>query len=161
MTTYLSRQAHNRLYDGLETSLKDAGPPKAYMLDANRRYQLVLADGDVVSNVVKLDASDTYTVVLPANYTDASRLAILIRTDAVIKVDIDSPTHGDPLICLVKGTNGTSDGSHYGWFSAQMDVTEMIITAVADAQIAYYLYKIPDLTVAASYREGSIAFGTV
>lgn len=165
MTTYLTRQIGAHLYSGILSSIRDAKVKRGSMWDAPRKYQLALADGDVSSGNALVASDSTMTIPLPENYTNASRLGVFIEVRGVCKITIDSPTHGSDNETLIKGTRGTTDGEHPGFFGAQMDVNSITLTVDSsddDILVSWFLYKIPaDLTVASAWRDGARTIGRV
>lgn len=155
---FLQRQISAVTGNGEKTSVADMPSVVWRLNDILPKYTLVLADGDWTSDYIKLDSADTYTVQLPANYTNASRLSCCFRSTAVVKLTVVSPTHGTSNF-LLKGTNGTTDGDHKGIIMWQGDVTSILLTAAADALVDYCLFKVPDLTDADSYQLGQRALG--
>lgn len=157
---FLQRQISAVVGKGEKTSVADMPAVIWRLSDILPKYTLVLENGDWTSDYIDLDSSDTYTVQLPANYSNTEILSCCFRSNAIVKLTFVSPDHGTSNV-LLKGTNGTTNGDHKGIMMWQGTVTSIVITAAADALVDYCLFKVPDLTDADSYQLGQRALGVV
>lgn len=161
---YIQRQIAMTVGEGQKTTLPDMRDIYYRMTDVQPKYALNIANGEYSSDKIRLDASDSYTVQLPENYTNASRLhCCFVVKQADCKAVIVSPDHGTSTV-LLKATTGTTNGEHAGVLMFSGTVTSIVLSVDAGADsslIEYFLYKIPDLSLAASWRIGSRAVGSV
>lgn len=121
----------------------------------------IVADGDFKAEQIVLNATDTYAVPLPQNYTNASKLQCFFKTTKLVKFTVVSPDEGTSNY-LVKGTDDTTNGEHIGILAFTGTVTSITITVPAasdDVQIDFAMFMLPDLTLGASYRYGAQTTG--
>jgi hypothetical protein len=158
---FLLRQISARLLDGEQETVGSSRNIQLRVNDVLPSTILRLEDGDCKSESVVLNASDTYAVPLPQNYASTDLLQVFLKTNVVIKVTVVSPDEGTSNY-LVKGTEGTTDGEHEGILCFTGTVTSITITIPSgsnDAQVDFAMFKLPDLTLNASYRSGSQTTG--
>ena len=158
----LQRQVAGLLAEGETFAVQDATSFSYKVFDVLPKIVLKLEEGKYVQNSFLLEDGDEYDVQLPDDYDSANRLAVTIRSNAIIKVEaILSPT---THTFLLKGTDTSSNGDHPGVLMFQQSLDELTIsnpTGNVDAFIEYFIYEIPDLDSPSSYRTGNMAFGYV
>lgn len=160
---YIQRQISAVVGQGQVETLPELSVFPFKMRDVLPKFSLVVGDGEYTSGQIRLDASDSYSVPLPAGYSNTARLSCIFRANSVCKVVIVSPDHGTSTI-LLKGTNGTTNGEHHGILMWQGTVTSITVSVAAAGDstlIDYFLFEIPDLTDPDSWRLGARAIGNV
>lgn len=160
---FLLRQIAATLCEGEVDSIAD-GPRQPYKyVDSLPKYVMQIGDGKVGSDYIRLDATDSYVIPLPENYDTTQKLSVIVRSNAICKLVIVDPDLGTSTL-LLKGCNGETDGDHFGmimWQGRVSSITVSVPTAFDPALIEYFIYEVPDLNVAASYRIGERAIGYV
>ncbi len=160
---YLQRQISAACIEGEELYLADGQKFPYRFSDVLPKYILQIGNGEYTSDYIRLDATDSYAIPLPESYTSASRLSVIIRSNAICRVVVVSPDHGTSTF-LLKATNGTTKGDHFGaimWQGTVTSITVNVPTAFDSALVEYFMFKIPDLADADSWRLGDRALGVV
>jgi len=163
MTVHLRRQIAIRTAKGILDGLPDATVFPYRLTDVLPKFVLNLSNGSYSANTIEMNATDSYVVPLPVNYDSANRISCFFRTTSPIKVVIVDPELGTSTH-LIKATNGTTKGDHYGilmWQGRVTSITVSVPATFADAEIDYFLFNIPDLTLDASWQIGNQALGVV
>lgn len=163
MTIYVRRQNAARSAEGLVDSLAEGYVFPYRLTDVLPKYVLKLDSGKYTSDYIRLDATDSRVIPLPAAYSSAEKLHCVIRSTAICRVAIVDPLLGSSTF-LIKATSGSTKGDHPGILQWQGRVTSITInvpTAFDSALIDYFLFEIPDLTDADSWRTGTQAIGYV
>lgn len=159
----IARQLNARVLEGEQDTVGGSRKIPWRFNDVLPQTKLVVASGDFASDSIVLNAADSFALPLPKNYTNASFLQVFLKTTGLVKVVLVSPDGGTSTF-LLKGTNDATNGVHMGLLALTDTVTSITITVPAgadDLQIDYMLYKLPDLTLAASYQAGSRTTGVV
>lgn len=157
MSAYITKQVAATLTRGEPTKSTGIVTALYRLKDILPKYQLVLADGKWASDAIVMNASDTEAMQLPVAYSSANRLAAYFSTDEIVKVTIVSPVHGTSNF-LMKGR----DSDALGFLCWQGRVTSITLTIPAgadDTSIEYFMFELPDLSLAASFRGGQQATG--
>lgn len=162
--SFFQRQISAIDAEGQLDGVPDAVNVPYRLVDVLPKYILKLGEGTYTSDYIRLNANTTFTVPLPAGYTNTSRLGCIFRSNDRCRLTVVSPDHGTSVF-LLKSTNGSTDGDHSGIIMWQGTVTSIIVNVptalVNPALIEYFLYQIPDLADADSYRLGEVALGVV
>jgi hypothetical protein len=163
MTMHLRRQVAIRTAKGIIDTLPEGHVFPYRLTDVLPKYVLNISNGGYSTNSIELNASDSYTIPLPANYDSANRLACFFRADSICKVVIVDPELGTSTF-LLKATQGSTKGDHKGILMWQGRVTSITVSVPAtydDTIIDYFLWNIPDLTLDASWQIGNQALGVI
>lgn len=107
--------------------------------------------------VIAGDEAETLTVGLPASYDSDDRLSFTLRTDQNLRVTVVSPDHPTSTVLVYAPTDG------YGFYSVVETVTSISIVSLGgdDTTVEYACFSYPDLTLAASWRDGDQTIGVV
>jgi hypothetical protein len=101
-----------------------------------------------------LGATSTFNVPLPAGYTNASRLFVIIRVQnaGVMKVSVVSPDHSNSAVLIGKASSA-NDAVH----SFCNKVTSMALYNPMGAAVKFsiFMLEIPDLTDEDSFLRGA------
>lgn len=157
---YILRQIQASLAEGQIDSLAEATRFPWRMRDILPKYVLKIDDGLYASGYQLVD-NTAFAIPLPEDYSSSDRLYCAIRAEGIIRATIVSPTHGTVKF-LIKGTTGTTDGDHPGLLIWCGDVTSITMDTSSGAvltPIEWFLWRLPDLTDADSYRIGQLALG--
>jgi len=160
---YLQRQISAVCTEGEQEYLSNSQKFPYRLADVLPKYVLAIGNGEYTSDYIRLDATDSYVIPLPESYTSSDRLSVIIRSNAICRVVVISPDHGTSTF-LLKATNGTTAGDHFGsimWQGTVTSITVDVPTAFDPALVEYFAFKIPDLTEASSWRLGDRALGVV
>jgi hypothetical protein len=160
---YLRRQIAVRVCNDIVDSLAEGTVFTYSLSDVLPKYVLKLASGKVIQDYIDLDAGESFSLPLPANYDTDEKLCVTIRSNERIKVVVVDPDLGTSTH-LVMASSGTTDGDHEGILMWQGRVTSITVSVPATfdtAQIEFFMWEIPDLTIPASWRTGSQAIGYV
>lgn len=160
---FLQRQISAACVEGQKESLADGIKFPYKFSDVLPKYVLQIGEGEFTSDYIRLDATDSYSVPLPVSYSNTGILSCIIRSTARCRVVIVSPDHGTSTF-LLKACSGTTDGDHSGalmWQGTVTSITVNVPTAFDSALVDYFLFKVPDLTLAASWRLGNRALGVI
>lgn len=159
---FLQRQISATLVEGEKTSIADGSKFPYKLVDVLPKYILRLGEGKVTSGYFSLAADDATNPQLPQDYDGTvDRLSCIIRSTNIVKVQCSSTTFGSTEY-LLKATNSTDEGQHFGMLMFQGDVTSMDIsvpTGFEDAEVEYFFWVIPDLDLATSWQLGQTAIG--
>ncbi len=161
--TYLRRQVAMRTAKGIIEFLPQGTVFPYRLTDVEPKFVLKLASGMYTSNVIQLNASDSYSIPLPSSYSNADQLACFFRADGVTKVVVVDPVLGTSTF-LLKGTTGTTKGDHKGILMFQARVTSITVSLAVgadDTNIDYFLWGMPDLTLADSWQQGNYSLGVI
>lgn len=164
MTTFLQRQHALVLASGQVDSLRDVPQAVWRLRDVLPKYTLSLADGKMIAGYFRIAAAANSTFDLPPEYTPGARLCGIIIVDAKAKLVMVSPTFGTNTYVLY-GTNGTTKGNHRGIYEFCCDTTSINIAIPSvpnggeDTLVEHAFWELPDLSLAASWRDGPIALG--
>jgi hypothetical protein len=160
---FLQRQISASCVLGEFDSLADATKFPYKLVDVLPKYILNLEPGKFTSDYIDLDATDTFSVPLPTNYTTGERLSCVFRSNNICKLVIVSPDHGTSTF-LLKSTSSAAQGDHKGIIMWQGSVTSITVSVPATfdpALIEYFIWEIPDLSLASSWKLGDMAIGYV
>lgn len=163
MTAYIRRQNSVRVCEGLVQNLSEGYVFPFRLTDVLPKYVLKLEDGKYTQNYVRLAATESVTVALPANYDTDQRLACVIRSTAIVKAVIVDPVLGTSTH-LIKSTSGSTKGNHFGvlqWQGRITSITLSVPTAFDTALVDWFLWEIPDLEDPDSWQIGTQATGFV
>lgn len=164
MSIFAQRQFAIVLGAGAPASLADVATPLVPWRDVLPKYVLKLTDGKFNTGYFRRAVNTSNGIALPNNYSSTAQLAGVIIANGKAKVRVVSPTYGTSNV-LLYGTKGSTLGDHRGIHAFVADttsVTVLIPTALqggADTLIEYAFWEVPDLTAAASWRDGLLALG--
>lgn len=163
MSVYIRRQIAVRSGQGSHSTLPDLPIIPYRFNDVSPRNVLKLTDGKWCSDYCTVAANTNYTIPLPASYSSAQKLAWVIRATAICKVTVIDPALGTSKF-LIKATSGTTKGNHPGILMGEQRITSIniLVPVGFDAPlIDFFLYEVPDLTDADSWRQGVRTLGVV
>ncbi len=165
MTVYLRRQVAVRAAKGIISSLPEGVVFPYRLTDVLPKYVLKLDNGAYSSDSIVLNSTDSFSVPLPANYSGSNQLACFIRATGRAKVVIIDPSALGTSTFLLKATSSAAQGDHKGIMMWQGQVTSITVSVPAaftdDSVIDYFLWCIPDLTLADSWQTGIQALEVV
>lgn len=160
---YLRRQDAARCAEGIVDNLAEGYVFPYSLTDVLPKYVLKLESGKFSQDNLRLVASASRTIPLPAGYSSAEKLHCVIRSTAICKVVIVDPVLGSSTH-LIKSTSGTTKGDHFGMLQWQGRITSITLSVPATfdtALVDYFLFEIPDLDAPESWRIGTQATGFV
>lgn len=155
----LLRQLNARLLEGEQTNVAGSRRIPFKLTDVSPSVVLKLGDGECIHDSYNFSTGTSFVVPLPVSYTSADQLQVFLQATKTCKVVIVSPVEGTSTIILY-GTDSSTDGDHFGVLSFTQRITSITITsAQSNVQVNYSLFKLPDLSLAASFRDGSLTTG--
>ncbi len=158
---FVQRQFSGTLAVGTVESLIRVGPDDmAWQLTDVYPGQVLKLDPGKFSNTtirIAADRAETHTVVLPSAYSAASRLCFTLASDQDLLIAVVSPDHPASSTVLY------APDDQVGVYSVVETVTSITLTNIGgdDAFVSYFCFEYPDLTIAASWRDGDQVIGTV
>lgn len=164
MSVFIQRQFSGTLADGTVTSLIRVGPDDIAweMTDVYPGNVLMIEPGlfSSVSTRIAADRAETHTAILPSEYsavTANDRLCFSLSSDQDLLIAVTSPDYPATSLILYAPTG------ELGIYSVTQTVTSITLTNIGgdDATVSYFSFALPDITLAASWRDGSQVIGTV
>lgn len=167
MTEIITRQNYARLFDGVFKDMANTieGDLIAAVFDRVYMPSLVAADGKSLYQSFTLLQNVTQTLEVPQLYVTSKRLYVAILTNGRVRVNYNSPTHGNTKKVLLEATNTTALGVHNAFWTYQGDISAISVTTPSTAdggtttEVNVFMYEIPDLALAASYFDRQIGLG--
>lgn len=161
MTVYLQRQFAGWLAAGDDTD-PVVFPPQSRVWDMRDVYPsnvLQMDSGLQNSFETTIDTLGSLTVQLPQLYDSAEKLAVLIRGNKLLKIVTVIPVAGTSTALLRPGLATDQNGVHC--FCGRVTSITITNTSADTATVQYFLYQMPDLTLAASWEQGYQVTGVV
>lgn len=161
VTTYIQRQIAAFLARGDVDAMADATKFASRIRDVRPSTILKLDDGKWSSQALTLNASDSYVVQLPSDYSSANKLHGVFtfsQGGGKVKAVVVSPELTGTSTQLLYSETGR------GLWIFQQRVTSITLSLAAaqsDAILEYFLFEMPDLADADSYRDGDRTLGYV
>jgi hypothetical protein len=161
VTTYIQRQLGAFLARGDVDAMSEAQQFAFRLRDARPSTILKVDDGKWTSQALTLNASDSYVVQLPSDYASANRLHGVFTVSqggGKVKAVVVSPELTGTSTQLIYSETGR------GLWVFQQRITSITLSLAAaqdDAVIEYFLFELPDLADADSYRDGNRTLGYV
>lgn len=155
---YIQRQICAFLATGDVPSMAEATVFPWRQRDVRPNLVLKLAAGKQTGDSIRLNAGQSFSVPMPDDYDTARPLFCVISASSVAKVVTVSPAHATStaLIKCATGYPGVLE-----WVGRVTSITVSNPHATDETLIEYFLHELPDLTLAASFRGGSFAFGYI
>lgn len=154
MTVYLQRQFAGWLAPGNDED-PVTYPPQSRVWDLRDVYPsnvLQIDQGLQNSFETTIATLGSLTVALPQLYVSTEKLFVLIRGNKLLKVVTVIPVAGTSSALLRPGLDTDQNGVHC--FCSR--VTSITITnpSADTATVQYFLFQMPDLSLAASWEQG-------
>lgn len=166
MTSYIQRQIFATMSAG-ELERSSGIVNAAYRLkDVLPKYQLIIPDGKWTSGQFTLAGGTNRDIPLPADYNDETKiLAIYVIVDLIAQLRVMSGTGGGTSNLMIRGISADEPGfavfqTGVEYFSAN-NLNILIPPGAADTTVQYFMYEMPDLNDASSFRGGVEAVGYV
>ncbi len=160
---YVQRQIAAWLADGDHQSIAEATSFSWRARDVRSNLELALGVGKVDGDSVRLDAGESFTIPLPNEYDSSALLFVIIRATSIGRVVVASPAHATSTV-LINATEGDTLGDYPGFLQFTDYVTSITISHPQGSDpvlFEWLVHEVPDLTAAASFRGGNMAFGYV
>ncbi len=154
MTDYIQRQMAGFMAVGTSTDpvtyslssrvwdMRDCYPANILQIDSGLR----------ISFETQIAASGSLLLPLPADYSDASKLFVCLRSNVLVKVVTVMPVAGTSTALLRPGAATDQNGIHS--FVARTTSITVSNPSATTATIQYVAFEYPDLTASASWRDG-------
>lgn len=157
--TYLRRKFNMILLDGEE---KDAVAGSEQLLRVMSDLDDIVVDPSKIQSGSTVYGGTVGPVSISMPFGDAGVYSFFISSDQDLEVGIGYKDNSQQTINL-KAVNDPVKGNHPGFLSFQSSEVDYLnlSNAPTGAVINYVIYKIPDLTSPASYRNGAMTTGKV
>lgn len=155
---YVYRQITGFLAAGDAPSIAEATVFPWRLRDVRAAIVLKLAEGKVAGDSIRLNSAQSFVVPLPSDYDTTRPLFCLFKSSSVARVVTVSPAHATST-ALIKCATGYP--GIFQWAGRVTSITLSNPHATDATEIEYLLHELPDLTLAASFRGGSMAFGYI
>jgi hypothetical protein len=155
------RQVSMILAKGQLTTPAQAADVRQRWRDVPSKLALSVADGKYDQGAALI--STVQTIPLPNAYTAGQRLycAFSVGGSDPVKITVVSPDHG-ASVYLLKGSNDAVNGYRTRplvWVGTVTSITAVNAGAATLIPLDWFMFELPDLTLAASYRIGQLALG--
>lgn len=160
---FLQRQIASWLATGNHPRMAEATVFPWRARDVRATLALVLGDGKVAGDSIRLDNGDSFLVPLPNAYDSSNPLFAIIRASSIGKCVTVSPAHATSTV-LIKGTDSDAAGAYPGFLQWSGRVTSITLSNPQPSDPVLFdwlLFEVPDLDEASSFRGGNAAFGYV
>ncbi len=164
MSIFVRRQYAAACGQGSHSTLPDCTIFPYRFTDVNPRNTLNLEDDKFTSDYTALTANTSFSIPVPDGYSSANKLGVILRATAITKVVIVDPSALGTSTFLIKATSGTTKGNHPGilaWSGRVTSITVSVPSAFDTSLVQWFLYEIPDLTLASSWKNGYQTLGVV
>lgn len=155
---YIQRQIQAFLATGDAPAIAEATTFPWRQRDVRPSLVLVLAAGKQDSDAIRLNAGQSYALPLPSDYDTTRPLFCALKASSAAKVVTVSPAHATST-ALIKAASGYP--GILQWTGRVTSITVSNPHATDATLVEYFLHELPDLTLAASFRGGFMAFGYV
>lgn len=160
---YLQRQISVQLCEGEKETAAEGYRFPYRLVDVLPKYVLNVGDGAISSGYFELGTGDTLTLPLPEEAAATDYVSVILRSRTRVRVEVtynSLPTS----VFLMEGTDSTDEGEHPGLLMFQGKIVSIQVT-IPTGEVAslleYFMFKVPDLDIAASYQIGDRAIGYV